>query len=444
MATRLLASGLLAASMLMAWLTINVALAARLLQAGIALSVVYVAYLAWRGHRAIRTAMGAASDAGETMGDGAGDRAPLPFVSIVVPARDEEAVIGAVVVELARQRYAADGAPRFEVIVVDDGSTDGTAAAAQPAGTGSSLVRITRREPESRLRTKGAALRHAMPLCRGTVIGVIDADSRLDADFVARAIRAWDRDPDAAALQAQRRPRNAAASWLTRAQAEEQLMDLASQSGRRATGGAAELRGNGMFVRRDALERVGGWSADALTEDLELSSRLSAAGEHVAIAPEAVVEEDAITRLGDLWRQRLRWAEGSLRRLMQHGPALLGGRLPLARKADFAAFSAEFLLPPLFAATIVASLATIPLPRPADWTVPLSLFLGYGLGSFLLATAGLSAAGQVGGPLLLARATRGALFLSHWLMVVPVALLRIALLPGQSEFVKTPRETTDR
>ena len=443
MATRLLASGLLAASVLLAWLTINVALAARLLQAGIALSVVYVAYLAWRGHRAIRVAMGAASATAENA-DVAGDRAPRPFVSIVVPARDEEAVIGAVVADLARQRYTAGGAPQFEVIVVDDGSTDRTATAAQSAGPGNTLVRIVRREPGSGPRTKGAVLRHAMPLCRGTVIGVIDADSRLDADFVARAVRAWDRDPAAAALQAQRRPHSAAPSWLTHAQAEEQLMDLASQCGRRATGGAAELRGNGMFVRRDALERVGGWPADALTEDLELSSRLSAAGEHVAIAPEAVVEEDAVRRLGDLWRQRLRWAEGSLRRLMQHGPALLWGRLPIARKADFAAFSAEFLLPPLFAATIVASLATIPLPRPADWTVPLSLFAGYGLGSFLLATAGLSAAGQVRGPPLLGRATRGALFLSHWLMVVPVALVRIALLPGQSEFVKTPREPTDR
>jgi 1,2-diacylglycerol 3-beta-glucosyltransferase len=441
MATRLLASGLLAASVLLAWLTINVAPAARLLQAGIALSLVYVAYLAWRGHRAIRAAMGATSPPELTGADDADD---LPFVSLIVPARDEEAVVGAVVADLARQRYAADGAARFEVIVVDDGSTDGTAQATQLAGAGSDLVRLARREPASGPRTKGAVLSHAMPLCRGTVIGVIDADSRVDAEFVGRAVRAWARDPAAAALQAQRRPRNAGASWLTRAQAEEQLMDLASQCGRWATDGTAELRGNGMFVRREALERVGGWSPEALTEDLELSSRLSAAGEHVAIAPEAVVEEDAVTQLGGLWRQRLRWAEGSLRRLMQHGPALLGGPQPLARKADFAAFSAEFLLPPLFAATIVASLATIPLPRPADWTVPLSLFAGYGLGSFLLALAGLSAAEAARGPLLLGRATRGALFLSHWLVVVPVALVRIALLPGQSAFVKTPRERTDR
>ena len=51
-------------------------------------------------------------------------------------------------------------------------------------------------------------------------------------------------------------------------------MDMASQCGRRATDGTAELRGNGMFVRRAALEAIGGWSDGALTEDLELSTRL--------------------------------------------------------------------------------------------------------------------------------------------------------------------------
>ena len=76
-------------------------------------------------------------------------------------------------------------------------------------------------------------------------------------------MRAWRATPARDALQVARRPRNASVSWLTRAQAEEQLMDMASQCGRWATDGTAELRGNGMFVRRAALEAVGGWSAIA-------------------------------------------------------------------------------------------------------------------------------------------------------------------------------------
>jgi 1,2-diacylglycerol 3-beta-glucosyltransferase len=162
------------------------------------------------------------------------------------------------------------------------------------------------------------------------------------------------------------------------------------------------------------------------------------------LAPEVAVEEEAVERVGALWRQRLRWAEGSLRRLLEHGPGLLAGPQPISRKADFLAFAAEFLLPPLFATTIVASLLTIPLPRPADWSVPASLFAGYGLGIFLLALGGLWAVGVRGLPLA-GRALRGALFLSHWLVVVPWALVRIAFGPGPGGFVQTPRFTgTDR
>ena len=64
------------------------------------------------------------------------------------------------------------------------------------------------------------------------------------------------------------------------------------------------------------------------------------------------------------------------------------------------------------------SLITIPLPQPADWTVPVSLFVAYGVGVFILALAGLSASGQRG-PRMVLRAAGGALFLSHWLLVVP-------------------------
>lgn len=217
-------------------------------------------------------------------------------------------------------------------------------------------------------------------------------------------------------------------------------MDMASQCGRWATDGTAELRGNGMFVRRDALEAVGGWSERALTEDLELSTRLSSAGHHVTLAPEAAVHEEAVEGLAALWRQRMRWAEGSIRRLLEQGPALLAGPQPLGRKLDFLAFAGEFLVPPLFVAAVITSLLTVPMPRPADWTVPVSLFIGYGLGTFLLALAGLAAMGERGFALF-GRAARGALFLSHWLVVVPAALVRIAFGPATATFVQTPRST---
>ena len=434
MATRFSAAAFLFASALVAWLTITVPIAARALQLGIGVSVAYVAWLAWHGSRVLRRAF---DDARSSAGEPTGLAGDLPFVSIVVPARNEAGVIDDTVRAVAGLRYHRGGVPAYEAFVVDDGSADGTGDAAR-AAVGDAPITVRRREPGSGPRTKGAVLAFALPFLRGDVIGAIDADTRVEPSFLERAMRGWFRDRPADALQVARRPRNASVSWLTRAQAEEQLMDMASQCGRWATDGTAELRGNGMFVRRSALEAVGGWSETALTEDLELSTRLSVHGRHVTLAPEAEVAEEAVETLGDLWNQRLRWAEGSLRRLLEHGPGLLAGSQPMSRKADFLAFTGEFLVPPLFVATIVASLITVALPRAADWTVPLSLFVGYGLGVFLLGIGGLAANGERG-LRLVGRATRGALFLSHWLLVVPVALIRIAFARSPAGFVQTPR-----
>ncbi len=436
MATRLIALGLLAASAGIAALAIASELIARLLQLAIAGSMVYVAYLGWRGGRVIRRALLSAGPEGDLVLD------PDPLrVSVVVAARDEATVIGDVIEDLLAQRYHAGDEPRFDILVVDDGSSDGTgrlardrAASAPSAGD---LLRIVRRELGSGPATKGAVLAFAHEHLRGDVIVALEADARITPDFLARAMAAWRRDPAADALQVQRRALNAG-SWLTAAQDEEQLMDMASQCGRWATDGTAELRGNGMFVRRAALEAAGGWSATALTEDLDLSTRLGIIGAHATLAPEVTVAEEAVEGLGDLWRQRMRWAEGSLRRLMELGPRLVGGSLPVTRKLDFVSFAAEFFVPPLFVAAVVASLLTIALPVAADWTVPASLFVGYGLGTFLLAAAGLSAHG-VRGLALAGRSLRGSLFLSHWLLIVPAALLRITFGTPSRGFVKTPR-----
>jgi len=429
MTSRVAAAGILVASAALAWLAITFTVVARALQTVIALSLVYVAYLALRGYQAMRDARQATR---------AGDE--RPWVTLLVAARNEAPVIAATLAGLAAQDYGLLGDRRFDVVLVDDGSTDETGVLARTAAAAHpDRLSVVRREQGEGPRMKAAALSFAHRHCRGDVIGVLDADASVSPDFVSRVMDAWRADPGAAAIQAQRRAHNRDHGWLAAAQDEELLMDMASQCGRRATDGTAELRGNGMFVRREALERVGGWNDTALTEDLELSTRLVAAGERIALAPRAEVEEEAVVVLPALWRQRLRWAEGSIRRLMELGPGLLRApHVPTSRKLDFVAFTGEFVIPPLFVTTIIASLLTIPLPRPADWTVPISLFLGYGVGSFVLALAGLAAQGHRGAPLV-GRAGRGSLFLSHWLLVVPMALLRIALGRHATSFVQTRR-----
>jgi len=411
----------------LAWLAITVAPVARALQAAIAISLVYVAYLALRGYQAMR----------EASGTGPAERR---WVTLIVAARNEAPVIATTLRGLVQLDYAEGGEPCFDVLVVDDGSIDETGALAdQVANEHAGRLRVIRREQGDGPRMKAAALSYAHPYARGEVIGVVDADASVAPDFLSRVMEAWRLDPDAVAIQAQRRAYNRGHSWFAAAQDEELLMDMASQCGRHATDGTAELRGNGMFVRREALERVGGWNQAALTEDLELSTRLVAAGERIALAPRAEVGEEAVISWRALWGQRLRWAEGSIRRLIDLGPGLMRApHVSLSRKLDFLAFTGEFLIPPLWVTTVIASLLTIPLPGAADWTVPASLFVGYGIGSFLLALAGVAADGQ-GGAGVIGRAGRGSLWLSHWLVVVPAALLRIAIGRQATSFVQTRR-----
>ncbi|MCC6618830.1 MAG: glycosyltransferase family 2 protein [Chloroflexi bacterium] len=430
MAARLVAIGVLGLSAGLALMAVIVPIVARGLQVAVLGSVAYIGWLAWRGRSVIARAMH----------DGAGPPpAELGPVTIIVPARNEAAIIGGTVASLgALNALGADGGAAHEVLVVDDASRDATPERAGAAAAGLPAIRVLSRPPADGPRTKGAALAWAMPQAAGRIIAVMDADSRVTPHLLDAVARAWARDPTAAAIQVRRLERNAGSSWLAGAQDDEQVMDLVSQCGRWAGGGNAELRGNGMFVRREVLDAIGGWSTTAITEDLELSTRLAVHGWHVALGPEVQVTEEAVETIGALWRQRRRWAEGSIRRLVTHGPALLSGRLPLGRKVDFLAFATEFFVPPLLLLTLLACVVLALASGPADWTVPASLVASYLLGMFLLALAGLHALGERGAGLV-GRALRGSLFLSHWLLVVPVVLARMAALSPTRDFSQTPR-----
>ena len=154
MTSRLLATAVLLGSALIAWLAISFELAARTLQAVIGLSIVYVAYLAWRGWRLMRGARVAATSVGASATGPAGDR---PWVTLVVPARNEASVISGIVADLAAQEYADASGPRYDILVVDDGSTDRTGEMASAWGSATDRLRVIRRDPGEVPHTKGAA-----------------------------------------------------------------------------------------------------------------------------------------------------------------------------------------------------------------------------------------------------------------------------------------------
>lgn len=360
-----------------------------------------------------------------------------PTFSVVVGARDEAVAIPHLIADLARQKYTdVDGHWLFEVVVVDDRSTDGTGEAALRAARESGIedaVRVVERKGEGLPDGKGAALTAAQPdLCRGDVVVVLDADARLEPSFLARAAGYF--AAGAPAVTARRRILDANRGWLEGAQADEQTLDGEINRGRWAMGGCSEFRGDGIMVRRDLLAEVGGWRAAALTEDTDLSSRVVAkTGRGVAWAIDAEIWEEPVTRPEALWSQRKRWAEGALRRAFEHGPAVLRSpNLSLPAKLDFSIYVAQLAMPPF--ALGVAAGATLQ----RRWSPVVALLVGYLGASATLAWDSLrwDEGGAPRMPERVARTVRVSLFNCLWLAAVPRALANIVFGPDRVQYVK--------
>ncbi len=360
-----------------------------------------------------------------------------PFVSIIVPAKNEEAVIEATLRSLTALRYLEDGERAFEVVVVDDRSTDGMPAI---------LERLAQEVPLKVVRTpdgslgKAAALNFGIARARGDLIAVFDADARAAPEFLERMVAHLE-GRRIGGVQAQRRLYNAGQNWLTRMQDDEySLFQHLLQRARMILGGMICFAGNGLLMRREALEEVGGWNEDALTEDVDLTLRFHLAGWEIRYVEEAVVWEEAVPHLRDLIRQRVRWFEGAIRCLGDWVPFILFGRASLFKRVDMLFFLGGALIVTVGLLTsyvyvvmdlLGAVVLYLQLPRwQTTW--------GSGVlsGAFVAAML-VASRGRVWVTALFV--VRSALFSVHRLLVVPMAIHRYlrSVITGEVSWEKT-------
>ena len=352
-----------------------------------------------------------------------------PSVDLVVAARDEEAVIGRLVERLAQVRYP-EGRLRFWV--VDDGSEDRTPEVLAAYQRRYPQLQVVRR-PRDAGGGKSGALNTVLPQLQGRWLMVLDADAELQPDVLERLVPfaeggGW------GAVQLRKAVVNADDNWLTRAQAMEMALDAVIQQGRLHSGGVVELRGNGQLLQREAVLACDGFNEATVTDDLDLSFRLLVQEQRVGVLWDPPVQEEAVTALASLWRQRQRWAEGGLQRFFDYWPSLTGPDLPLERKLDLTCFFLlQYVLPVMAVADMIG--AGLTLTAPALW--PLS-FVAFGLsGGAILVGCRRPSEGPALPAMHPLNLALGILYLGHWFVVIPYTSLRMALLPKRLVWAKT-------
>jgi 1,2-diacylglycerol 3-beta-glucosyltransferase len=277
------------------------------------------------------------------------------FYVFLMPCLNEELVIAR-----SLQRLLSLPAGNFAVMVIDDGSDDGTAAAV--TGVADERVWLLSRKLPHARQGKGEALNDAIAQLVSSdrlagrdpdsvIIAVVDADGHLDPHALAD-VSEFFADPAVGAVQIGVRINNRDRSMLARMQDMEFVIYTeVFQRGRRHLGSVG-LGGNGQFVRLSALRSLGPapWTR-SLTEDLDLGVRLAAAGWRNEYCRTAAVHQQGVVEIKRLIRQRARWFQGNLQswRLI---PLVLRS-MPARRGADLL-----FLLSSP-ALVLIASLLTV-------------------------------------------------------------------------------------
>jgi cellulose synthase/poly-beta-1,6-N-acetylglucosamine synthase-like glycosyltransferase len=234
-----------------------------------------------------------------------GDGGWKPLVSVIVPAHNEEKVIGRLLQRITEFTYPKD---LLQVIVVDDGSTDGTGEIIDAFAEENKFITSLHRESAS---GKPAALNEALRFVRGEVVYFLDADYVPDVDFIEISNCAF-LDSKVGAVQGNIHVLNLEKRVSKVASLERFAGFRVNQLARTILGLVTQFGGTAGGVRRSLLESIGGFNEEALTEDTDLTFRVYMKGYTVLQSLSACSHEEAVEGWRDYWRQRSRWAKGHM------------------------------------------------------------------------------------------------------------------------------------
>lgn len=244
-----------------------------------------------------------------------------PPVSILVPAHNEEIVMAGTIESLLHLDYPAE---LTEIIIIDDASTDRTREIVEHFMALDRRVKLVSIPQGFGGRGKSHALNLGLRYATHDLIAVYDADNSPEPGSLRHLVRELVNDPHLAAVVGKVRTLNRHTNFLTRCiNIEFIAFQWIVQAGRWQLFRLASLPGTNYLIRREALERAGGWDPSAIADDAELTVRLSQDGYHIKFVPYAVTWEPEPQDWGVWLRQRLRWARGGTYVVRKFLPRLL-------------------------------------------------------------------------------------------------------------------------
>ncbi len=293
------------------------------------------------------------------------DRSALPPVTVQVPVYNELHVVERVIDSMAALDYPRD---HLQIQILDD-STDETtrlarARAALHRERGIDIAVL--RRPD-RGGFKAGALAWGLSQASGEYVAIFDADFCPRPDFLLQTVPHFLARPRLGMVQTRWSYLNADYSLLTRAQTL--ALDghfVVEQTGRHCSGLLMSFNGAAGVWRRCCIEESGGWQADTLCEDLDLSYRAQLAGWECLYLPAVDVPAEVPPQVAAFKRQQSRWAQGSVQALRRlAGSILRSRRLRWEQKVMALVHLSSYLVHPLMVVLLLASLPMLLVPDSA-------------------------------------------------------------------------------
>ena len=254
----------------------------------------------------------------------------MPFISIFIPAHNEENTIESTVRSVCKSDYTKKGEVNYELIVVNDGSTDSTGQILSELKKEFPQLKIVTRHPPRSGKGKGFVLNDALTLSRGEIIGVFDADTQIKTDYLMTIVQYLNGDVDG--VQSRVKMFNIDENYLARMQHLEFASFGNTLIAKDNLGNTGFLGGNGQFVKKDAIINCGRWDGFAVTEDLNLAIKIILQGGKIRYCGECAVHQEAVTEWKAFFRQRVRWAIGNFETLFVYLPQILRAKISIGKK----------------------------------------------------------------------------------------------------------------